>query len=177
MSNPAPIEFFAAGEPKGQPRARSFVLRGKNGKPIMTKDGQPIVRAYDPATAEGWKQQIAIAGKDFVPFPALAGPVKVDAFFVFGRPRSHFRTGRLANVLRDDAPEWHTGKPDRDNLDKAVLDALKVLGFFVDDSQACLGTLSKIYGDEPGCTIRIESLAQPKRAMRVQEKQEALPLA
>lgn len=174
MSSPVAIEFFVAGEPKGQPRARSFVLRGKNGKPIMTKDGQPIVRNYDPSTAEGWKAQIATAAKDLVPFPALDGPVRVDEFFVFRRPKSHYRTGRLSGVLRDDAPDWHEGKPDRDNLDKAVLDALKVLGFFADDARVCLGTLSKIYGEEPGCTIRIQTLAQPKRAARAMEKQEAL---
>jgi Holliday junction resolvase RusA-like endonuclease len=144
------IEFFVPGDPKGQPRARAFA---------MNRGGKTMVRMYDPATAEGWKNAIAMAAKAHCPFPALLGPLRISEHFVFARPRSHFRTGRFAGVLRDDAPYYHVGKPDRDNLDKAVLDALKMLGFFKDDCQVCSGELLKTYGDKPGCSIRIDCLS------------------
>ncbi len=54
----------------------------------------------------------------------------------------------------------HTGRPDRDNLDKAVLDAMKGL-IFRDDAQVCAGTIEKwiAAGDEqPHVTIVIEEL-------------------
>jgi hypothetical protein len=85
------------------------------------------------------------------------GPVRVDLCFYFARPKSHFRTGKFAGVLRDDAPKWHTTKPDRDNLEKAVLDALtQVGGFWQDDSQVCAGSVTKRYGIPCGMLVSIK---------------------
>jgi Holliday junction resolvase RusA-like endonuclease len=55
---------------------------------------------------------------------------------------------------------YHAKKPDRDNLDKAVMDALKGLAW-IDDSQVCDGRIIKLIaaGDEqPHVEIRIISL-------------------
>lgn len=41
---------------------------------------------------------------------------------------------------------WHIKKPDRDNLDKAVLDALTGI-FWHDDCQVCSGTIEKQIAD------------------------------
>ena len=60
-----PILFFVRGEPKGQPRPRSFALRGKGGKPILSKTGQPIIRVYESGTAEEWKSQVALFRPSF----------------------------------------------------------------------------------------------------------------
>ena len=70
---------------------------------------------------------------------------------------------RLASMRWKKKPmlrEWHASKPDRDNLEKAVLDAMKGI-VFVDDSQACSGSVEKVYasGDEvSGVLITIETL-------------------
>lgn len=163
-----PISFFVSGEPKAQQRARSFVLRGRGGKPILTKDGQPIIRVHDPATAEGWKSAIAQAAKEFVPMPPLQGPLRMDIEFRFPRPKDHFRSN---GELKPSAPVWHTKKPDRDNCEKAVTDALKTLGMFCDDCQICGGEVTKRYatsslangtfGDSPGAVITITPLEWP----------------
>src|SRR5512146_3305702 len=108
-----PLTFFVPGEPKPQPRARSFVLRGKGGRPILTKDGQPIIRVNDPSTAEGWKSQIALVAKPLVPFPPLSGPIAMQCHFVFPRLQAHFRAN---GQLKPNAPEWHTSRGDIDNL-------------------------------------------------------------
>jgi Holliday junction resolvase RusA-like endonuclease len=50
---------------------------------------------------------------------------------------------------------WHVKKPDRDNLDKAVLDALTGI-FWHDDCQVCSGSIEKRIaggGDESGVEI------------------------
>lgn len=120
------ISFFASGDPKPQPRARSFVLRGRGGKPILSKYGQPIIRVHEAGTAEAWKSQIALAAKEFVPMPPLQGPLCVDIDFRFSRPKAHFRAN---GDLKPSAPHWFIQRRgDRDNMDKAVLDALTVLG-------------------------------------------------
>jgi Holliday junction resolvase RusA-like endonuclease len=104
---------------------------------------KPFVRVYDPGTAEGWKSAIALAAKEFVPFPPLQGPLEVSITFYFPRPRDHFKSDRV--TLRAGQPAYHTSRPDRDNCEKAVLDALSVLGMWSDDSQVCCGEVRKLY--------------------------------
>lgn len=123
-------EFFAFGTPKGQPRARAFAMKGK-------------VRMYDPGTAEGWKSAVAAAAKPYINTFA-AGPVRVSITFEMPRPKSH-RT--KAGELRMDRPVFHVGKPDCDNLAKAVLDALTAIGIWTDDAQVAELWITKKYAD------------------------------
>lgn len=141
------MRVWIPGTPKGQPRPRAFSMGGR-------------VRVYDPSTAEGWKAEVALAVRDIAPSTPLTGPLKVDLVFYLPRPKAHYRTGRYAGILKDSAPHWHTGKPDIDNLTKAVLDALSQLRFWEDDSQVCAGQRVKEYaGDQgPGCWLRVEEL-------------------
>lgn len=171
----AAISFFVPGEPKAQPRARSFVLRGRGGKPIM-KNGQPIIRVHEAGTAEHWKSQIAQAAKEFVPTPPLQGPLRMDIDFIFPRPKAHLSS---KGIVKTGAPKWHTKKPDRDNCEKAVTDALKTLGMFSDDCQICAGEVSKVYTDPwgtvgSGAQITIVPLEQPRPAPAREEKQPQL---
>lgn len=139
------ISFFAEGEPKGQPRPRAFAFHGH-------------ARIYDAGTAEGWKSQVALAAKPHRPDAPINGPVKVVMRFFMPRPKNHFRSGKLAGVLRANAPGWHTAKPDCDNLAKAVLDVLKTIGMFRDDSQVAWMLVSKHYGKPTGVKVEIEEL-------------------
>lgn len=142
------ITFEVIGDPKPQPRARSFILRGRGGKPIMGKNGQPILRVHEAGTAEAWKQAVALAAKEFVPMPPLQGPLRVDVEFRFARPKAHFNS---RGILNPNAPTWHTAhRGDRDNLDKAVLDCLTAIGMWEDDSQACDGRITKRYAGWSG---------------------------
>jgi Holliday junction resolvase RusA-like endonuclease len=115
-----------------------------------------VARVFEAGTAEEWKSLIAAAAKPHTPPTPILGPVSVDLTFFFPRPKSHFLAGKNAAFLRDDAPKWHTAKPDRDNLEKAVLDALTQLGgFWRDDSQVCDGRVMKHYGRQPGVMVCI----------------------
>jgi Holliday junction resolvase RusA-like endonuclease len=139
-----PIQFFCAGIPKGQPRPKA-TMRGRH------------AGVYDPGTANDWKLQVQISGKDHVPAVPLEMPLRVDLTFYFPRPKKHFRTGARASELREDAPRFHTSTPDRDNADKACLDQMTVMRFWRDDAQVCDGRIRKLYEDGrgPGCTITI----------------------
>lgn len=137
------------GNPKGQPRARASVVGGK------------FARMYTPPTAAEFKHAIRLAGKEAgLRGRLLEGPLRVDVTWWFARPKSHYRTGKRAHELRPDCPVWHTGKPDRDNCDKAVLDALTSIGAWRDDSQACAGEIQKKYSDgAPFTEIQITCLS------------------
>jgi len=76
----------------------------------------------------------------------FTGPVEVYATFHFPRPKSHYRTGKLADTIRDDAPKYVSTKPDLDKLCRAVGDALGGV-VLRDDSQIIQWVASKVYGD------------------------------
>lgn len=145
-----PIEFWVAGEPKAQPRVKAYKRGAHAG-------------VYDPGTAGEWKDRVAVAAKPYIPAEPLSGPLRVSLTFYFPRPKSHFRTGRYAHEMRPDAPSLHAKKPDRDNLEKAVTDALTVARMWQDDSQICDGPLRKRFDDGrgPGCLIRITDATEP----------------
>jgi len=133
------IEFFVAGEPKAQPRPRAFVRGGR-------------ARVYDTGTAEGWKGQVALAARDHLPLKPIDLAVAVHLGFQMPRPRGHY--GRAG--LKASAPEHHLGRPDADNLAKAVLDALVAIGFLRDDRLVRLLFVTKCYANAaPGCLVRL----------------------
>ncbi len=141
------IHFRVHGDPKPQPRPRAFSRNG-------------TARVYDPHTAEGWKSAIADAARPHCPPEPWRGPVEVRLAFTFKRPKKHFRQGKHADQLRDDAPTLHTKKPDADNLAKAVLDAMTMLGFWKDDSQVASLLVMKQYGYYQGVVVEVCDLAR-----------------
>lgn len=150
MSPSEVISFFATGEPKGQPRPRAFARRMGN---------RYVARVFDAGTAESWKQQVAVAAMQHAPTDPLLGPLNVELWFHFSRPKSHYKGGKYERGLADNAPKWHTGKPDADNLAKAVLDALTQIGkFWRDDAQVARLVVRKHYADVAGCTVSISTL-------------------
>lgn len=123
------IDFKVAGNPKAQKRHR-HTTTGK------------FVRTYDPS-ANDKKLFLEMCGF-FAPDEPIEGAIRISLVFVFERPLSHYGTGKNSDVLKDSAPYVHTGKPDLDNLQKFVFDALNGT-FFKDDSQIIMVTASKRY--------------------------------
>ena len=140
------LTFFADGDPKGQPRTRAFKQHGK-------------MVYWMPPNAKGWKQSVRVALLNAWNRKPMIGPVNVTINAFFPRPKAHYFAGKRAAILRPDAPTWHTSKPDRDNVDKAILDALTDAGLWADDCQVCAGQVTKRYADtKPGALIEITSL-------------------
>lgn len=152
----APLYFFVAGLPIPQPRGRARNM-GK------------FARVFNaPGKHDDWKMIVrnearlawVASDPEIIPIP-WAGPLCVNLTFYFPRPKSHFNT---KGFLKDKAPKWHTTKPDRDNSDKAVLDALTNLGIWGDDKQVCDGRIRKFYTEyttpdlqgQMGCRIEIK---------------------
>jgi Holliday junction resolvase RusA-like endonuclease len=144
------IQFFAPGEPKGQPRPRAFARRMGN---------KYVARVFDAGTAEQWKGAVAFVARNHQPQTLFDGPVHVSLWFHFPRPKAHFKAGDPGKGLKGNAPFYHLGKPDADNLAKAVLDCLTQMGgFWRDDAQVAHLTVRKTYAENPGCTVCVAPL-------------------
>ena len=93
----------------------------------------------------------------------IDAPIVVDMVFTFARPKSHYRTGRNAHLLRDAAPTHPTGPPDLSKLARSTEDALTDAGVWRDDALVWrYGELAKVYPgthpdalDTPGAVIRV----------------------
>ena len=101
-----------------------------------------------------WRSTVQLAARQAHSGPLLDGPVKVSCFFTFPRPKRHYRAN---GDLRDDAPHWHSSRPDGDKLLRSVLDA--ITGVVIqDDGQVCELVGFKVYGDEPGASVVVVAL-------------------
>ena len=129
------ISFFVAGIPKGQPRVKAAIRKGC---------AHAVV--YDPGTADAWKMAVALSARSVRTTPQITAPVALGITFCMPRPLSHYKGGNVARGLKDNAPTYHTAKPDADNLAKAVMDALTNLGgIWHDDAQVAQLTVEKRY--------------------------------
>lgn len=142
------IRFVVPALPVAQPRQRF--------RNIKTKDGREFTQNYTPRTgkAASFKATVRLSAQQAYQGAPLTGPLQIDIKFVFARESSKVWKTRAMPRYR------HTQKPDRDNLDKSVLDAMKGT-LFVDDSQVCAGSIEKwrAAGDEqPHCEITITQL-------------------
>jgi Holliday junction resolvase RusA-like endonuclease len=118
--------------PVAQPRHRATSFAGK-------------ARIYSPSNhpVTAFKATVRYAFQQVYKGPPLTGPLRCSLLFLMPRPKS------LIWKRRDMPRLPHTSKPDRDNLDKAVMDALKGIAW-IDDAQVCQGELQKwiAAGDE-----------------------------
>ncbi len=127
------IDLFVEGNPKAQPRVKAFSRGGRAG-------------VYTPSTADGWRKLVKLGLSEFEGL-GLTGAIEVEVAFYFDRPKSHRRTGRYADILKDNAPAHHLVKPDGDNLVKLPLDVATKMKIFSDDSQVVKMLVTKEFAD------------------------------
>ncbi len=106
----------------------------------------------------------------FDPWQPYAGPVHATITFRFARPASHYRTGRNAHLLRDNAPAYPISRQlgDVDKLVRSTFDALTAAGVVTDDSLFARLVTEKVWcepGQVPGATIMIRPLTPAARAV------------
>ena len=85
------------------------------------------------------------------------GPGAVSYRIFFARPKSHFRTGRNAALLRDTAPHRHAQRPDLINLLKCLEDALTGV-VWKDDSLVAEMDAVKFWGEQDRIEIEVTRL-------------------
>jgi Holliday junction resolvase RusA-like endonuclease len=129
------LSFIVPGVPKPQ---GSKTARVHNGKAVMfeavkgAKEWRGVVveHAWAAIQEQGWT------------VPEKETPVTLSLIFQFVRPASSKR----------DQP---TVKPDCDKLVRNIGDSLTASGAIKDDSQITTIHATKVYGDQPGCSIEV----------------------
>jgi len=107
-----------------------------------------------------WREAVKAAAQGLFT-DTITGPVRVTVDFYMPRPKSHYRTGRNAHLLRDNAPLYVAVKPDIDKCVRATLDALGDMGAFGDDAQVARVSAAMFYADAAtrvGAVIGVEAL-------------------
>ena len=136
------IRIVVPGNPvaKGRPRA----ARVGNG-----------VRMFTPAKTVAYEGLIALAGQEAMGRKKLlTGPLAVTVKAVFQQPKGWSKKRQLEALIM---PEWHTARPDGDNILKAVGDGLNGV-VWSDDSQLAVTLITKAYGPTPSLTVLVSPL-------------------
>lgn len=142
--------FTVPGRPRGKARHRSSAR-------IVQQDGVPraVVHQHsDPRTVAAEREIAALYLQATDERRPLAGPVRLTVTAVFPIPQS-FRGELRDACLRGLVP--CISKPDRDNIEKLVCDALNGLAW-VDDSQIVDGPVVKRYGSPPRLEVTVEEV-------------------
>lgn len=132
------LAFTVPGTPvaKGRPR-------------ISTRGG--FARAHTPAKTVAYEGLIALAAQDAMKgAPPHLGPIALSVTATFPIPASWSKKRAAAAM-------WHVGRPDGDNLLKAVGDGLNGVAW-KDDSQVASARILKVYGETPGLTVEVTAL-------------------
>ena len=127
------------------------------GRGIMVESSQKV---------RPWRNDVIAASQLSYKGEPLRFPVAIELTFYFPRPKSHFRTGKYAGILKANAPTWTTSNldGDLDKLCRATLDGLSHKSggmILIDDSICARLTAEKRYviNTAPGCLVRVVELA------------------
>lgn len=146
------LRFTIDGDPVGKARPRSSAR-------VVTVDGRPkaLVHVHsDPAMVKA-EHRVADAFRRYYPAHRPAsGPIMLRFTAVFAIPDS------WPKALREAAERgvvYHTSVPDKDNVEKLIVDGLNAVAW-VDDAQVQGGGVKR-YGAPPRIEVDIEIISQP----------------
>lgn len=124
------LNFAAYGVPAPQGSKRAFVNK-RTGKAQMAEQTGEHTTAWRSTVTEAALKRIAEYGH----WDPFTYPVCLTVFFVFRRPKSHYRTGKNAHLLKPDAPICPVSgrQGDLSKLVRAVEDSLTDAGVWTDD--------------------------------------------
>jgi Holliday junction resolvase RusA-like endonuclease len=148
-NNPSVLNLVCKGIPSAKQSFRFSVRQSKEGKTFVQK--------YQSAKVKNNAYNMQWDIKDQIPkdFKLWTGPIIVQIQYIF--PITSGFTKSKLEQLRVGKRFCKTTKPDLDNLDKAVFDAMQGL-LFVNDSQICSRYSEKIYGEVPMTKISIKHI-------------------
>ena len=117
-----------------------------------------------------WRQDIIHAALEAFAGNPFNEPVQVSIEFIMPRPKSHFGTGKNAEIIKNNAPFFCTSKTtgDVDKLTRSTLDALSVTSggtVLADDSLVvCLQALKRYAKrfEHIGANINIKTFDKPE---------------
>lgn len=138
------ISFFVPMVPEPKQSDRTRIVEG---------NGKRFIHHYQPAKVRRFADQIAVFCAQHRPDKPFEGPVGLSLVFVFPWLKRH------GKKIRAQGHVWCDVKPDMDNLEKQVCDALQKTAFFVNDSRIAFKSSFKAWGDKPGICVTVFELA------------------
>lgn len=137
------VNFWVAGIP--QPGgSKKHIGRGR------IVDANPRAAAWKAIVKEA--AEVAMNSR-----PPLEGPVVLRMYFTLPRPKSHYRTGKFSELLKEVAPKDHVVAPDATKLVRPTEDAMTGV-VYKDDSQVVGQWAQKNYGSFTGVWITVTPL-------------------
>lgn len=134
------VDFYIDGKPRGKERPRS--RRFKN-----------FITTYTPKNTIQYENHIKKTYLNSVGTVKLQGPLQATVTAIFSPPESISRK-KKQKLLEQ---KFYTKKPDCDNIEKIVFDALNGLAYN-DDSQICDVYTKKRYGEIPMVRVSLREL-------------------
>jgi Holliday junction resolvase RusA-like endonuclease len=154
------LEVIVRGDPAPQGSKKGF-YNPKLGRVMLVEDSKKVAP---------WRQEVLAAALEArAGGPTLDCPVAAEMVFTSTRPKSHYRSGRNAHLLREGAPARPASKPDLSKLLRSTEDALTTAGVYRDDALIVeYLRAAKVYAgedrdalDSPGAVIRIYVIGAP----------------
>ncbi len=145
-SEPMITSFTVYGRPQQKGSKSSFAGKRKDGS---TYHG---VRDMNPR-AKQWQGAVTDKAAEAHEGDPWDGPVILYVTFFFGRPKSHYGTGRKARKLKPSAPEEHTQAPDLSKLTRTLEDAMNGVVYANDCQIYKYGGVSKLWTTEKSRTV------------------------
>lgn len=137
-----PIRIFVPGKPIAKGRPRMTTINGH-------------ARAFTPERTVRYENLVASEGASVMQGAApLEGALAVTMFAHFPLPKGASRARRLQAA---EGRDWHTCRPDGDNIIKAACDALNGI-VWRDDLQVASVQIVKLYRETPGLVIEVRAL-------------------
>jgi Holliday junction resolvase RusA-like endonuclease len=120
---------------------------------MTTVGGQ--ARSYTPAKTVAYEGLVAHAGAGAMgDKPLLEGALSLKVTALFQLPKA---ASKARKALAAECRDWHTARPDGDNVLKAIGDGLNGI-VWRDDSQIASATITKRYAEKPGVMIEVTAL-------------------
>lgn len=141
------IEFDI--KPQAQSRPRTRV--------VMRQDGRPYPVIYEASNCAAYKKALKVLALRQWRNPSLAGPIKIEIVFKMQLPFKFNRSQKEDALQGLIVP---ASKPDGDNMEKALLDAMNGL-LWVDDKQIVSCKWNKVYSEKPGIILAFEEVKKP----------------
>lgn len=141
------VEFIIPGEPKGKGRARSRIAKAR--------DGRQFVTHYTPSGTVEYENLVRMAAHEAM---AGAAPTSFPCFveiMVFCSVPASWSNKKRAKAIAGEV--FPTGKPDLDNIEKAILDGMNKI-VFRDDSVVCDVSKRKRYAETPRVEVWVREI-------------------
>lgn len=127
---------------------------------------------YNPSAND--QRKFLELARPFLPPRPLVGPLEATLVFRMCRPRSHYRSGRYAHLLKENVPRFHTARTDLDNLVKLVLDSINEVAYEDDRQVVSVKAVKEYCNRGVGSTeLTLRVLCDEGEEEKEEEKEEA----